>query len=146
MSQKGYLIAEAKVGDAEAYEIYKALAQAAIAEHGGRYLVRGGAAEILEGKWVNVPRLVIVEFDSVEQARRFYHSPEYQAARQTRLNAAEMNMLVVAGVVGNVPAFDFDLAELGDHDVVVHVLLEDPIDRFVFHREAGSLLPLPYRC
>jgi len=97
MSQKGYLIAEAKVGDAEAYEIYKALAQAAIAEHGGRYLVRGGAAEILEGKWVNVPRLVIVEFDSVEQARRFYHSPEYQA-RQTRLNAAEMNMLVVAGV------------------------------------------------
>ena len=42
MSQKGYLIAEAKVGDAEAYEIYKALAQAAIAEHGGRYLVRGG--------------------------------------------------------------------------------------------------------
>ena len=98
MSQKGYLIAEAKVGDAEAYGIYKALAQAAIAEHGGRYLVRGGAAEILEGKWVNVPRLVIVEFDSVEQARRFYHSPEYQAARQTRLNAAEMNMLVVAGV------------------------------------------------
>ncbi|MBL8426776.1 MAG: DUF1330 domain-containing protein [Dechloromonas sp.] len=60
MSQKGYLIAEAKVGDAEAYEIYKALAQAAIAEHGGRYLVRGGAAEILEGKWVNVPRLVLI--------------------------------------------------------------------------------------
>jgi uncharacterized protein (DUF1330 family) len=86
------------VGDAEAYGIYKALAQAAIAEHGGRYLVRGGAAEILEGKWVNVPRLVIVEFESVEQARRFYHSPAYQAARQTRLNAAEMNMLVVAGV------------------------------------------------
>ena len=98
MSQKGYLIAEAKVGDAEAYEIYKALAQAAIAEYGGRYLVRGGSAEILEGKWVNVPRLVIVEFESVEQARRFYHSADYQAARQTRLNAAEMNMLVVAGV------------------------------------------------
>ncbi|MBF1166434.1 MAG: DUF1330 domain-containing protein, partial [Dechloromonas agitata] len=70
----------------------------AIAEYGGRYLVRGGAAEILEGKWVNVPRLVIVEFESIEQARRFYHSAAYQAARQTRLNAAEMNMLVVAGV------------------------------------------------
>ena len=98
MSAKGYLIAEAKVGDAVAYETYKALAQAAIAEYGGRYLVRGGAAEILEGKWVNVPRLVIVEFESVEQARHFYHSAAYQAARQTRLNAAEMNMLVVAGV------------------------------------------------
>ena len=98
MNQKGYLIAEAKVGDAAAYETYKALAQAAIAEYGGRYLVRGGAAEILEGKWVNVPRLVIVEFESVDQARRFYHSAAYQAAREARLNAAEMNMLVVAGV------------------------------------------------
>ena len=98
MNQKGYLIAEAKVGDAAAYETYKALAQAAIAEYGGRYLVRGGAAEILEGKWVNVPRLVIVEFESVDQARCFYHSAAYQAAREARLNAAEMNMLVVAGV------------------------------------------------
>ena len=98
MTSKGYLIAEAKVGDAAAYETYKALAQAAIAQFGGRYLVRGGTAEILEGKWGNVPRLVIVEFDSVEQAKCFYHSPEYQAARQARLNAAEMNMLVVAGV------------------------------------------------
>ncbi len=98
MTQKGYLIAEAKVGDAAAYETYKVLAQAAIAEYGGRYLVRGGAAEILEGKWVNVPRLVIVEFESVDQARRFYHSAAYQAAREARLNAAEMNMLVVAGV------------------------------------------------
>lgn len=102
MSQKGYLIAEAKVGDAAAYETYKALAQAAIAEYGGRYLVRGGAAEILEGKWVNVPRLVIVEFESVDQAKRFYHSAAYQAARQARLNAAEMNMLVVAGVDNSV--------------------------------------------
>lgn len=98
MSAKGYLIVEAKVGDAAAYEIYKGLAQAAIAQYGGRYLVRGGAAEILEGKWTNVPRLVVVEFESPEQAKHFYHSPEYQAARKAREHAAEMNMLVVAGV------------------------------------------------
>ena len=98
MSQKGYLIVEAKVSDVAAYEIYKGLAQLAIAQYGGRYLVRGGAAEILEGKWTNIPRLVIVEFDSVEQAKCFYHSPEYQAARQSRERAAEMNMLVVAGI------------------------------------------------
>ena len=98
MSQKGYLIAEAKISDAASYEIYKGLAQVAIAQYGGRYLVRGGAAEILEGKWTNVPRLVIVEFDSPEQARRFYQSAEYQVARKARENAAEMNMLVVAGV------------------------------------------------
>jgi uncharacterized protein (DUF1330 family) len=98
VSQKGYLILESKISDAAAYEVYKQLAEAAITQHGGRYLVRGGAAEILEGKWTNVPRLVIVEFDSPEQARGFYHSEAYQTARQARLGAAEMNMLVVAGV------------------------------------------------
>ena len=98
MSQKGYLIVESKVSDPVTYEIYKGLAQMAIAQYGGRYLVRGGAAEILEGQWTKVPRLVIVEFDSGEQAKVFYHSTEYQAARKVRENAAEMNMLVVAGV------------------------------------------------
>ena len=98
MSQKGYLIAEAKIGDAVAYDVYKGLAQTAIAQYGGQYMVRGGAAEILEGKWTNVPRLVIVEFESVEQAKRFYSSAEYQAARKAREGSAEMNMLVVAGI------------------------------------------------
>lgn len=98
MNPKGYLIAEAKVNDMAAYETYRALAQEAIALYGGRYLVRGGAVEILEGRWSKSPRLVIVEFDSPEQARRFYHSPEYQAARKAREQAAEMNMLVVSGI------------------------------------------------
>ena len=98
MSGKSYLIVEASVTDAAAYEIYKGLAQAAIAQYGGRYLVRGGEMEILEGKWTALPRLVIVEFESPEQARRFYHSPEYQTARKARKQAAEMNMLVVAGI------------------------------------------------
>jgi uncharacterized protein (DUF1330 family) len=98
MTQKGYLIVESKVADPVAYETYKALAEAAIAQYGGRYLVRGGAAEMLEGKWTNIPRLVLVEFDSVEQAKRFYQSPEYAAARKAREGIAEMNMLVVAGI------------------------------------------------
>lgn len=98
MTQKGYLIVEARVSDPEAYETYKNLAQVAIAQHGGRYLVRGGTVEILEGSWTKLPRLVIVEFESVDQARRFYDSPEYQAARKARERAAEMNMLVVAGI------------------------------------------------
>ncbi|QRM19801.1 DUF1330 domain-containing protein [Dechloromonas sp. TW-R-39-2] len=98
MSQKGYLIAEAKVTDLAAYDIYKGLAQAAIAHYGGQYLVRGGNSEVLEGKWTPPQRMVIVEFESIEQARRFYHSTEYQAARKARETAAEMNMLVIAGV------------------------------------------------
>ena len=95
---KGYLIANAAVSDAEAYEGYKTLAAAAIAQYGGRYVVRGGAIEELEGKWTGAPRVVIVEFESVGQARKFYDSPEYRAAREARAGAADMNMLVVEGI------------------------------------------------
>ena len=98
MTQKGYLIVEARVSDPAAYEIYKNLAEVAIAQYGGRYLVRGGAVEILEGSWTKLPRLVIVEFESVDQARCFYNSAEYQTARKARERIAEMNMLVVAGI------------------------------------------------
>ena len=95
---KGYLIANATVHDAVAYEGYKTLAAAAIAQYGGRYLVRGGTLDVLEGQWTGAPRLVIVEFDSVEQARKFYDSPEYRAAREARAGAADMDMLVVEGL------------------------------------------------
>ena len=93
-----YLLAEASVTDPVAYETYKQLAQTAIAQYGGRYLVRGGASEVLEGGWSKPPRLVGVEFESVEQAKKFYDSPEYRAARAARKEAADMNMLVVQGV------------------------------------------------
>ena len=97
MSAKGYLVVESKVTDPAAYDNYKSLAAAAIAQYGGRYLVRGGQAEILEGPWSAPQRLVIVEFDSVELAKQFYDSPEYRAAREARAGAADMNMLVVEG-------------------------------------------------
>ncbi len=97
MSAKGYLVVESKVSDPVAYENYKTLAQAAIAHYGGRYLVRGGKAEVLEGPWTAPKRLVIVEFDSVELAKQFYDSPEYRAAREARAGAADMNMIVVEG-------------------------------------------------
>lgn len=93
-----YLLAEASVTDPVAYETYKQLAQTAIAQYAGRYLVRGGASEVLEGGWSKPPRLVVVEFESVEQAKKFYDSPEYRAARAARKEAADMNMLVVQGV------------------------------------------------
>ena len=97
MSAKGYLIVEVKVTDQEAYARYKSLAAAAIEHYGGRYLIRGGAAEVLEGPWQAPERLVVVEFGSVEQAKAFYDSPEYRAARAERAGAASMNMLVVEG-------------------------------------------------
>jgi uncharacterized protein (DUF1330 family) len=94
---KAYVIAQASVSDPQRYELYKALAGAAVAKYGGKYIVRGGATQLLEGDWAP-PRLVILEFDSVEQARRFYDSPEYRAAREQRQGAAQMNMLLVEGL------------------------------------------------
>ena len=94
---RAYVIAQATVSNPEQYEGYKALAGAAVAKYGGKYVVRGGATHLLEGDWAP-PRLVILEFESVEQAQRFYDSPEYQAARQQRQGAAQMNMLVVEGL------------------------------------------------
>lgn len=98
MSQRGYVVAEVKVRDVAAFEGYRPLSEAAIAHYGGRFIIRGGAAEVLEGLWSAPQRLIVIEFDSVEQAKRFYYSDEYQAARKMRENAGEMNMLVVSGI------------------------------------------------
>jgi len=103
---KAYIIAQATVTDPAQYESYKALAGAAVAKYGGQYIVRGGTTHLLEGDWAHPkgtscgapPRLVILEFESVEQAKRFYDSPEYRAAREQRQGAAQMNMLVVEGL------------------------------------------------
>jgi uncharacterized protein (DUF1330 family) len=95
---KGYLIVESKVTDPTAYEAYKKLATPAVEQYGGRYLARGGGVEVPEGGWSRPERLVIVEFDSVGQARTFHDSPEYRAAREVRKDAASMNMLVVEGL------------------------------------------------
>jgi uncharacterized protein (DUF1330 family) len=70
---------------------------AVIARFGGRYLVRGGAVETLEGDW-RVPRLVVIAFDSMAQAKRFYYSPEYQEILPLRLAAAEGEVVLVEGV------------------------------------------------
>ncbi|MBE7422389.1 MAG: DUF1330 domain-containing protein [Zoogloeaceae bacterium] len=94
---RAYIIAQATVTDPAQYEGYKALAGAAVAKYGGKYIVRGGATHLLEGDWAP-PRLVILEFESVEQAKRFHDSPEYRAAREQRKGAATMNMLVAEGL------------------------------------------------
>ena len=71
-----YVIVETDVTDPEAYERYKAASPGAVAAGGGRFLVRGGAMDVLEGDW-RPPRLVILEFEDLAAARRWYDSEIY---------------------------------------------------------------------
>ena len=96
-SRPAYIVVDARVSDPEGIMRYRELAALAVERYGGRYLVRGGEVQTLEGDW-QPERLVIVRFDSIEIARRFYDSPEYRAAREARRVAAEFDMLLVDGV------------------------------------------------
>lgn len=94
-----YVIARVNVTDPEKYEAYKALAPGAIAAHGGRYLVRGGPMQTLEGE-PESRRVVVLEFPTVEAAETFYHSAEYGAAREKRRGAADLQLILVEGYAG----------------------------------------------
>lgn len=93
---KGYIIARVTVHDPDAYALYARGAAVAQAKHGARVLARGGRCEALEG--AARPRNVVLEFDSYEQARAYYDSPEYQAAREHRLGKGEGEILLLEGV------------------------------------------------
>ncbi len=92
----GYVVAEVEVTDPATYEEYRKRVPAIVAQYGGRYLVRGGAVEKKEGAW-EPKRLVVLEFPSLEQARKWYHSPEYAPVLALRLKAARSKVLLVEG-------------------------------------------------
>lgn len=92
-----YVVACINVTNPEAYAEYAKLAGPATAKYGGKFLVRGGKAEVMEGKWAG-PRIVVTEFPDFDKAKAFYNSVEYQTAREKRLGGADFNMLVVEGV------------------------------------------------
>lgn len=92
---KAYWIAHVTVTDPEAYVGYQAVAPAAFQRHGARFLARGGEAECLEGKsW---QRHVLIEFDSLQEARDCYNSYEYREARARRAGACEASITIVEG-------------------------------------------------
>lgn len=92
-----YVIVETDISDPERYEQYKAATPAAIAAGGGRFLVRGGELTVLEGDW-QPSRLVVLEFEDLAAAERWYQSEAYQAAKKLRAGAARMRMVAVQGV------------------------------------------------
>ncbi len=92
----GYVIADITVVDEALYGEYRALTPETISKYGGRFVIRGGSHETIEGDW-KPGRLVVLEFDDIESAKRWYNSPEYSKARTIRQKAATGNMIFVEG-------------------------------------------------
>lgn len=91
-----YLIAQIEVIDQAAYDEYRKGVPATIAAHGGRFLVRGGAVEVLEGDFVP-RRVVVLEFPDAGALKRWYHSPEYRPLLGLRKRAATGSVYLVEG-------------------------------------------------
>ena len=92
-----YVISEVEMRDAAGFDAYRTIAAQSIAHYGGRYLVRGGAAEVAEGG-PPVKSIVVVEFPSMERLREWYASPEYAEALKVRRTALERRLIFVEGV------------------------------------------------
>lgn len=92
-----YVIVETDITDPEQYEKYKAASPGAIAAGGGRFLVRGGELAVLEGEW-QPSRLVVLEFEDLAAAKRWYESDAYQEAKKLREGAARLLIVAVQGV------------------------------------------------
>ncbi len=93
-----YVIAIIKVTNPEAYAEYARLAGPVNTQFNSTLLARSNEFEFLEGR-LDCNRVVINRFETIEAAKAFYHSIEYQAAKSKRMGAADFNMLVVQGEV-----------------------------------------------
>jgi uncharacterized protein (DUF1330 family) len=91
-----YVIADVHIQDTARFEEYRKLVPATVEKYGGKFLVRGGKFEMLEGEW-QPKRVVVLEFPTVEQAKRWYESPEYREPKALRLAAAKSNVILVEG-------------------------------------------------
>jgi len=92
-----YFIVDIDVTDPTAFEEYRQAVPATVEKYGGKFLVRGGRMEVVEGSW-RPKRVVVTEFPSLEQAKRWYDSEEYRALKALRLRTPKGNVILVEGV------------------------------------------------
>ncbi|MBI2334022.1 MAG: DUF1330 domain-containing protein [Chloroflexi bacterium] len=92
-----YVIFDVEVTNPADYEGYKQLAAPTVALYSGKYIVRGGQAETLEGDWLP-KRIVVLQFENVERAKAWINSPEYSEARALRHKYAVSQAIVVEGI------------------------------------------------
>ena len=90
-----YLVADVEVTDRDLYDEYRKGVAATVAAYGGRFLVRGGAQQVVEGNLR--PRTVVIEFPDLAAARACYDSPEYRAALALRLPVSLADLMIVEG-------------------------------------------------
>lgn len=91
-----YMIVEIEVHDTTAYDEYRKLVGPTLLQYGGKFIVRGGKVDVLEGSW-NPKRLVVLEFESAARAREWYDSEEYRIPKQIRKKASKGNLVLVEG-------------------------------------------------
>ncbi len=94
---RGYVVVNITVRDSARYEEYRRLATPTVSAYGGRYVARGGAVDVREGRW-SPTRLVILEFPSVERARAWWDSPEYAPAKAIRQSCADTQLVITEGI------------------------------------------------
>ena len=92
-----YVIVEIEVTDPVGYEEYKKQAAATVHKYGGKYIVRGGRIELLEGDW-QPKRIVVLEFPTTERAKEWLNCEDYSEPRKMRHRTAKTNMIVVESV------------------------------------------------
>mgnify|MGYP001462182513 CR=1 FL=1 len=91
-----YVIVDVNITDPVRYEDYKKLTPGIVGSYGGKFIVRGGATEVLEGDW-KPGRVVVLEFPDMGKAKAWYYSPEYTEAKKIRFEASTGKMILVEG-------------------------------------------------
>jgi uncharacterized protein (DUF1330 family) len=95
---KAYIIVDVSITDPALYEDYKKLTPGSLQPFEGKFIVRGGTAETMEGDW-QPGRIVVIEFPSLEKAKSWWSSPGYAPARAIRQSASKTKMIVVEGIL-----------------------------------------------
>jgi len=91
-----YIVVQVEVTEPAGYDEYKKMVPSSLAAYGGKFVVRGGACETLEGSW-QPKRLVVLEFPSMAKAKQWWSSSEYREAKALRQRTAKSEMIVVEG-------------------------------------------------
>ena len=92
-----YMIVDIEIHDPAGYDEYRKVVGPTLQQYGGKFVVRGGKIDVLEGNW-NPKRIVVLEFESAARVRQWYDSEEYRVPKQIRMRASKGNIVLVEGV------------------------------------------------